>query len=210
MTGAPKRTPRAHVTEARIVAEALRLIRDEPAGKFTLSRLAKRLGISTPSLYSHVPSKQYIIERVRSSVVSQIDDSVFETLPWDRALVEWGKSYAEAFARHPETIHLLATHSVQAPELIRQYERAAAALLAAGWPEDRIMHAITAVESLVLGSVLDMVAPPQMVQPGEGDFPLLHSLVDDLPSEEDRAQRSFVFGLEALVAGFASGLEADA
>ncbi|MBO1902663.1 TetR/AcrR family transcriptional regulator C-terminal domain-containing protein [Leucobacter weissii] len=203
----PPRAVRAHITEERIVEAALELIHDEPSGTFTLSKLAKHLGISAPTIYSHVPNKQYIIERVRSRVVADIDCSSFETKPWDAALADWARSYADAFAKHPETIPLLTTNPVQAPELIAQYEVIARSLLQVGWPPGEIVAVFTVVESFVLGSVLDLVAPVQMVQPAaDGDYPVLRSLIED-ETDALRAKQTFELGLETLIVGFTDRLE---
>ena len=196
------RAVRQHVTEERIIEAALALIHDEPSGTFTLAKLAKRLGISTPSLYSHVPSKQYIIERVRSRVVAEISCEAFATAPWDEALADWARSYANAFVKHPETIPLLTTNPVQAPELIAQYETIAEALLAVGWPREEIIPVFTVVESFVMGSVLDLVAPVQMVQPVDGDdYPTLRSLLGGREVDILRAQHTFELGVGALIDG---------
>jgi AcrR family transcriptional regulator len=203
---APKKI-RAHLTEDRIVDTALDIMRDDPRGTFTLAKLAQRLGVQTPSIYSHVPSKQHIIERVRSRVVSMIDCSAFATKEWDVALAEWARSYAAAFVQHPETIPLLATSPVQAPELISQYEVVAKALLAAGWPRSEIIPTFTVVESFVLGSVLDLIAPVEMVQPTEGNYPVLESLLGRDSFDEARARRTFEFGLETLMTGFRAHLD---
>ena len=202
----PPRAVRKHVTEERIVEAALALIREEPTGTFTLAKLAKRLRISAPTIYSHVPNKQYIIERVRSRVVAEIDCSAFERLPWDRALADWARSYAEAFVQHPETIPLLTTHPVQAPELVRQYEVIAGALRDAGWPPGEIVAVFTVVESFVMGSVLDLVAPVQMVQPADGEeYPVLRSLIGE--ADTLRARHTFELGIEAMIEGLRARLE---
>ncbi len=201
----PSRAVRQHVTEERIVEAALALIHDEPMGSFTLAKLAKRLRISAPTIYSHVPNKQYIIERVRSRVVAEIDCSAFERLPWDEALAEWARSYANAFVKHPETIPLLTTNPVQAPELVRQYEIIATALQEAGWPPHEIVAVFTVVESFVMGSVLDLVAPVQMVQPADGEeYPVLRSLVGE--ADTLRAQHTFELGIESMIDGLRARL----
>lgn len=202
------RKVRPHVTEERIIEAALALVRDEPSGTFTLAKLARKLGISAPSLYSHVPSKQYIVERVRSRVVAAIDCSAFATERWDTALGAWARSYADAFVQHPETIPLLTTHPVQAPELIAQYETIAQALRAVGWPRDEIIAVFTVVESFVMGSVLDLVAPVQMVQPrDEEDTPLLRALLAESEDDALRARHTFDLGVDILISGLRDRLE---
>jgi len=167
------RKTRAHLTVDVIVDASLELLRHEHPGEFTLTKLAKMLGVSTPSLYSHVPSKQFIVEQVRSRIVTNIDVSGFDRLPWDEALEAWATSYAEAFARHPQTIALMMTAPVHSVELLAQYERIVQALLDGGWPRSEVVAVFWAIESFVLGSVPDFLLSEETVQP-EGDrFPLL-------------------------------------
>lgn len=201
------RKTRAHLTEDVIITASMRLIAEGGSSTFTLSELARRLGVSAPSLYSHVPSKQYIIEGVRSRVVTSIDYSSFATKPWNEALADWARSYAAAFARHPETIPLLTTNPVRSADLVAQYEAVAASLVAAGWPDDQVMSVITAVESLVLGSVLDLVAPAEMVQPDGGGYPTIDRILETAPSSERRADDAFLLGLGALIDGLVARLE---
>jgi AcrR family transcriptional regulator len=194
------------VGEQDIYRAALELIDEKGEAAFTLSAVAARLGIRAPSLYTHVDGKRTIIEGVRDLVVSRIDADVFTTLPWPDALRAWGRSYLRAFAAHPQTIRLLATTPVRAPALIAQYEAAARALLAAGWPEGEVMHVITGVESYVLGSALDVTAPAAMVDPQPEGFPTLDRVLRVQQAIPDRAFVSFDLGLRALVAGYVDRL----
>jgi len=190
------------VDEHDIYRAALELIDDKGEGAFTLAAVAARLGIRAPSLYTHVDSKSTIIEGVRELVVSSIDPSVFETLPWPEALAEWARSYLRAFAAHPHTIALLATTPVRAAAFVVQYETAAQALLKAGWPDDQVMQVITSVESYVLGSALDVAAPAAMVDPQGQNVPALERVLSAQPPSADRAFASFDLGLRALIAGY--------
>ncbi|BBH69779.1 tetracycline repressor, C-all-alpha domain protein [Actinoplanes sp. OR16] len=188
--------------EQTICAAALALIDRE--GTFSLAQLASHLGVRAPSLYTHVPNKDAIVEGVRHLVVSGIDYSAFALEPWDAALGAWARSYLDAFAAHPNTIRLLATTPVRADALLRQYEAAVACLLRAGWPSSEVMHVITAVESYVLGSALDVAAPPSMVD-SSSEYQLLNRVV--AAQSPSRARESFEAGLTALLTGFTQRLK---
>jgi AcrR family transcriptional regulator len=194
--------PHTRVDADRIFAEALALLDSHGASAFTVSALARRLGVAGPSLYEHVANKAEIIEGVRHLVVSGIDYSAFGSAPWDIALKAWGRSYLSAFAAHPNTIPLLATTPVSAVALVAQYDAAAAALMQAGWPDTEVMHVVTAVESLVLGSALDVAAPNEMVIPDAPSHPVVATAVRAQSGKSGRALATFEMGLEALVAGF--------
>jgi hypothetical protein len=46
------------------------------------------------------------------------------------------------------------------------YDAVTSALVRAGWPEDRVLSVIVAIESFLLGSALDAAADPEMLDPG--------------------------------------------
>jgi AcrR family transcriptional regulator len=192
---------RRSLDERAIYLAALELIDRE--GTFSLAQLAGHLGVRAPSLYTHVPNKDAIVEGVRHLIVSGIDHAGFALDPWDEALTGWARSYRAAFAAHPNTIRMLATTPVRADALLRQYEAAVGCLLRAGWPDAEVMHVITTIESYVLGSALDAAAPAALVDPAVRDYPLLTRVLAESPSP---ARDSFEAGLAALLAGFGQRL----
>ena len=61
---------------------------------------------------------------------------------------------------------------------------------------------ITAVESFVLGSALDLAAPPVMVTGIDaGTTPRLAQAASATPSGRPRADQAFQLGLDALITG---------
>ncbi|MFM9591793.1 hypothetical protein ACKI1J_18745 [Streptomyces scabiei] len=65
------------------------------------------------------------------------------------------------------------------------------------------MPLITALESFVLGSALDLVAPPVMVSDVARDAtPHLSAALDQTPVDASRATLGFDLGLRALLIGF--------
>ncbi|MEU6767322.1 TetR/AcrR family transcriptional regulator C-terminal domain-containing protein [Streptomyces sp. NPDC046853] len=203
--------PRVPVLSAdRIAREALALIDAEGADAFSLPRLAARLGVKTASLYNHLDGRAEVIEGVRRLIVEEMDVSAFETLPWPDALAAWARSYRDAFARHPHAIDLLATTTISSPATLSMYEAVVAALARGGWPRERLIGAMTSVESFLLGSALDLVAPPLMIDPA-GHAPRVPVLAAALESAADgskagRADEAFATGLDALIRGLVAQL----
>ena len=77
-------------------------------------------------------------------------------------------------------------------------------MLRDGWPKTHILPAVTAVESFVLGSAIDLVAPPQMIAAEQlvGDSPIFLEIVQSGYIEgAARAERAFRVGLAALISG---------
>lgn len=170
-----------------------------------MRRVAQKLGVNPTSLYNHVPDRAAMIEDVRALVSATIDAAPLRELPWEEGLVEWARSYRLAFARHPRTVPLLMTTRASAPVLLAAYEDFVVAAEAAGWASAEILPLLTALESFILGSVLDMSGPSIVFDPtGQEDrFPRLaaaYSTLQEQDPDDPIATRAFERGLAMLVA----------
>ncbi|MEU1302985.1 TetR/AcrR family transcriptional regulator [Streptomyces shenzhenensis] len=200
-----------------IVRGALDLIDEVGAKGFSIALLARRLRVRPSSLYNHVRGRDDILAGVRELVADPIDAAVFDTLPWDEALVSWARLYRAAFAAHPQTIALLATIPVSgAHRTLRMYESVVAGLERGGWPIASVIPVMVGVESFVLGSALDLVAPPAMFDPGPDspEVPRFAAAVharDDASAAQRRpaADLAFEVSLTALVDGLRTRLAAE-
>lgn len=187
-----------------IARTALTLVdRHGPDGA-SIRRVAARLDVKPSSLYNHVPSRADMIEDVRSLVSARIDSTPLRTEPWEAGLTAWARSYRAAFALHPRAIPLLMTTRASSPVLLAQYEDFAAAARRAGWSTRDILPLLTAFESFILGSVLDMSGPAVVFDPTgqEDEFPIFASAFDTLADEDPRdpvATRAFEMGLAMLL-----------
>ncbi|MGN6427667.1 TetR/AcrR family transcriptional regulator C-terminal domain-containing protein [uncultured Leifsonia sp.] len=200
--------PRTTVLTRTLIAEAaLRLLDESGADGFTMSRLAQALRVRPSALYNHVDGKEDVIAGVRELISDRIDVSAFADRPWDAAMLHWAHSYRVAFATHPPTIALLATLPLTgARRTMRMYDTVVAAMVRGGWPEAEVLPTIVAVESFILGSALDAVAPGDMFDPaGEEDavpafasaYAARAAAIGDAPP----ADGAFAVGLNALLAG---------
>jgi hypothetical protein len=102
---------------------------------------------------------------------------------------------------------------VRTPRVLDEYERIAAALESGGWPTGYIPRLLTALESFILGSALDMAAPERMLElPDDAErYPRLtaaSAAETGTPDGPRRADSAFEFGLRTLIAGFRAELAA--
>lgn len=196
------------LTRELIAATALALIdREGPSGA-SIRRVAARLDVHPTSLYNHVPSLAAMIEDVRAIVSARIDATPFDALPWPEALDAWAWSYRGAFAKHPRTIPVLMSVSATSPVLLAEHERFAVAAVRAGWADHEVLPLLTAFESFILGSVLDMSGPTVLFDPRgqEADFPAFsdaYRAAVAVDADDPVATRAFTLGLRMLVAGAA-------
>jgi AcrR family transcriptional regulator len=193
----------------RIADAALKLT--DRRGDFTILDLSRALKVTPAAIYHHVDGRDAIVALLRQKMARTVDASAFGQLPWDEALHRWAVSYRETFAAHPGTIGMLAAEPVADPAVHAQYERAVTALEDAGFPRHTVLAVITATESLVLGSALDLAAPPVMVTGIDpAATPRLAAAAAATPSGRARADQAFYLGLDALITGLRCTLsEAD-
>ena len=184
----------------RIADAALKLI--DRRGDFTILDLARALKVTPAAIYHHVDGRDGIVALLRQKMARTVDASAFGQLPWDEALRRWAVSYRETFAAHPGTIGMLAAEPVADPAVHDQYEHAVIALQDAGFPCHEALAVITAVENFVLGSALDLAAPPVMVSGVDADAtPRLAEAAAAAPSGRARADQAFYLGLDSLITG---------
>ena len=192
------------LTRERIVTTALRLIDARGEEAFSIAQIARALGVKSASLYNHISSKYEIVEGIRELVAGSIDASLFANKPWYEAMEQWAFSYRAAFARHPNTIKLLSVIPVSSKDTLRMYDAVFQGMLRDGWPKTHILPAVTDAESFVLGSAIDLVAPPQMIAAEQlvGDSPVFLEIVQSgYIDGSTRAERAFRVGLAALITG---------
>lgn len=216
----------AVLSRTRVAEAALKLLDRSEGDGFTMAQLAAELRVRPSALYNHFDGKDDVIAAVRELVSDRIDVTCFAEQPWPEAVVTWARSYRGAFAAHPPTIAMFATMPLSGAARTQQmYETVVRAFRAAGWPEAHVLSAIVAVESFVLGSALDAVAPEDMFDPegSEVQFPAFAdayaaraaavppAIRDDAPPHERChrfADAAFEVGISALVTGLAEQLAA--
>ncbi|WP_168625679.1 TetR/AcrR family transcriptional regulator C-terminal domain-containing protein [Cryobacterium sp. BB307] len=198
------------LTARKIALAAFQIAEADGIEHLTMKTLAQKLNRRPSSLYNHIDGRDDLIERMRAIVVESIDNSPFDSEPWNRALIAWGKSYLAAFAAHPSCIRLLATTPITDPSTLRMYEVVVGALTRAGWPDGDAVAVMRTVEAHVLGSALDIIAPDNLLSPDAvpSELPTLLRSLDPKYSDRWNAHAAFELGIEALVNGLRSRLPA--
>ncbi|WP_285137742.1 TetR/AcrR family transcriptional regulator C-terminal domain-containing protein [Microbacterium sp. lyk4-40-TSB-66] len=189
-----------------IARAALALVDRDGSQGASIRRVADRLKVHPTSLYNHVPNLAALVEDVRALVSARIDSSYLREREWEEGLLLWARSYRDAFRRHPKAIPLLMSQSSSAPLLMTQYEDFAIAAERVGWSSDDILPLLTAFESFIIGSVLDMTGPSVMFDPSgqEEDVPRFAAAYAALSRHDPAdpvATRAFELGLSLLIAG---------
>jgi AcrR family transcriptional regulator len=192
--------------KARITHAALELVEKKGYDGLTMAALARALNVAPSALYNHVKSKRDVLLLVEDHLTALVDVSAFATETWEDAVRKWAWSYRDVFSRHTPLIPVIAVLPVtDAPQTLAMYETVSAAFRDAGFPEDRIVSSIVALESFIFGSAYDVTAPADIFDSG--------SMADATPSftgavrslaergHDKPADVAFSLGLEALIAG---------
>ncbi|GGS29487.1 tetracycline repressor, C-all-alpha domain protein [Streptomyces humidus] len=194
--------PRTPLLDRRRIGAAALTLADEK-GALTIPALARALGVAPSALYHHVSGRDEIISLMREELVRTTGADKVWAQPWESGLEDWARTYLSAFAAHPGAVPLLATAPLAEPFMHAMYEKVAALLVSGGFTADKVLPVITALESFVLGSALDLVAPSVMLSDVSRDTaPHLSSVLEHTPADPGRAARAFDIGLRALLTGF--------
>ncbi|WP_253250271.1 TetR/AcrR family transcriptional regulator [Arthrobacter globiformis] len=189
-----------------ITEAALRLIEKKGYDGLTMAALARSLNVAPSALYNHVKSKGDVLLLVEDHLASLVDVSAFGAGPWEDAVRKWAWSYRDVFSRHTPLIPVIAVLPVtDAPQTLAMYETVSAGFRDAGFPEERIVSSIVALESFIFGSAYDVTAPADIFDPGTmaEATPSFTGAVRSLAEQghERPADVAFALGLEALISG---------
>ena len=196
----------AVLDQAGITLAALQLIGKSGYDGFTMAALARTLNVAPSALYNHVSSKRDVLVLVQDHLTSFVDVAAFESGPWEQAVRDWAWSYRDVFSKHTPLIPVIAVLPVaDAPRTLAMYEAVSAGFSRAGFPQERIIPAIVALESFIFGSAYDATAPADIFDSGSmpSSTPNFTSAVQRRAedSQEKPADVAFSLGLEALLAG---------
>ncbi|MGW9166538.1 TetR/AcrR family transcriptional regulator [Agromyces sp. NPDC055658] len=212
--------PRTPVLSAeQIVDAAFKLAKTAGPEGFTMAALARSLSVHPPALYHYFRGKADVVRAMRGRLADLLDVSGFESdeVPLAEAVARWGSSYRSAMAANPAGITLLATTPIDGQaRSVANYDAITGRLLREGWRADGVVDALVALESFIIGSSLDALAPADIMSPGDAaaDAPQ-YAHVESLRSAAASARgirptdRSFELGLAALVTGLRAELADD-
>ncbi|GAA3203001.1 TetR/AcrR family transcriptional regulator [Actinocorallia longicatena] len=196
------------LSRERIVAAALELADAEGLEAVSTRRLATELGVSGPSLYNHVATKEELLDAVVDAVMGEVDLSMFASpcTDWRAALEGWARSYRAALAGHPNVVPVLARGPGRRPNALRLADAVFGGLVEAGWPRREATSVGALMRWFITGSALGSFAAgfPADSALYDGDYPHLAPQAHLLAERRQRIDTTaFETGLEALLDGLA-------
>ncbi|NGN67839.1 TetR/AcrR family transcriptional regulator [Streptomyces sp. A7024] len=149
------RGPKPGLTLARIVAAAIEVADAEGLDAVSMRRVATELGVSTMSLYRHVPGKGELLDLMLDRV-SEIDPEKRAAAwsgehGWREVIEAMARGTWEHYLAHPWLLQVDQARPILGPNSLTSFELALAGLTDAPLSGKQKVMAITAVDAMVSG-----------------------------------------------------------
>ena len=152
--------PRPHtpiLNPARIRAAALELVDRDGLDALSMRKLATELGVQAASLYSHVATKEDLLNDIANEIIGRVDVRGFED-GWRAGLTRWARSYRAVLAEHPNMVPFVARGPDRRVASLRMADAVHGGLIDAGWlPREATMIG-AAVKYIVVGAATSSFA----------------------------------------------------
>lgn len=149
------RPPRPLISRSAAVTASLEIIDAEGLDAFNLPRLAKHMGVSTPSLYHHFADRNAIIRAIARQIGGESVSRPRRTPgpDWPEYFVALGLNFRQSVLRHRNAAPLLIEY-LPRETLVASYEHAASFLTASGVPPRLHLQILDGMETLCMGAVM--------------------------------------------------------
>ena len=147
-----KSSQRLGLNRDRVISEALDLLDREGLERFSIRRLAERLGATPMALYNHVDSKRALLQAIAETVVSNVDYRPVRG-SWQNVVAACFRTLRAACLAHPGAVSLVESAEVLPAAVFRPMEITLSALKGAGLGEKDAMRAYFLLSTFTLGQV---------------------------------------------------------
>lgn len=194
------------ISEDKILEASWELLAEEGIEKFSMRRLADRLGIQAPSLYWHFKSKQHLYQRLANQVSKIILEEFHSEGDWKEQLAGLAVTVRNVLSRYPCSTQLMMMTLPHEPDIIRFTNRMLLCVESTPLGPEQKMQVITTLVNYVYYFVLDDYQHERNVSailkedpgavPGEEMIRLLDSMGD---TDTGLFRRMFTTGLFELM-----------
>jgi AcrR family transcriptional regulator len=147
-TSAPR--ARATLTRSQVLAAAVDLADREGIGAVSMRRLGQELGVEAMSLYTHVASKEDLLDGMVDLVFAELSSPADGTT-WQPSLRRAILDARAVLLRHPWAPGVIETRREPGPALMAHYDRAMGIMRRGGLSLELTHHAIHLLGSRMLG-----------------------------------------------------------
>jgi AcrR family transcriptional regulator len=195
------------LTREAIVAAAVAVADGDGLDAVSIRRVAGDLGVRPMSLYTHIASKEDLLDLMVNEVIAEA--LVPEPLPadWRAAVREIAVRSHDAFVAHPWTLQAFSQRPRVGPNTLRHGEQSIAAVAGLGLDPSTAATLLAVVDDYALGHAMRAIFTPHeaklralvdetLRKVDASDFPHLTAAHGAVPRDD-----SFELGLEALLDG---------
>lgn len=193
------------ISEDKILEASWELLGEESIEKFSMRRLADRLGIQAPSLYWYFKSKQDLYQRLANQVSKIILEEFHSEGDWKEQLKGLAVTVRSVLSRYPCSTQLMMMTLPHEPDIIRFTNRMLLCVESTPLEQEQKMQVVTTLVNYVFYFVLDdyqhernvsAVLKDQGALPGDEMIRLLDSMSD---TDAGLFRRMFTNGLFELM-----------
>jgi AcrR family transcriptional regulator len=199
------------LTRDAIVAAAVAIADRDGLPAVSIRRVAAQLGIRPMSIYTHIASKDDLVDLMLDEVIGEV--LIPEPLPedWREALRQIAHRSHDAFVAHPWTLEAFGQRPRVGPNTLRHVEQTLAAASLTGLDQEAAAIVLGVVDEYTLGHAMRVLLVPdeerlratieQMLRAADPDaFP--HLAQATAGAVLGAREGAFEAGLEALLDGF--------
>lgn len=206
------------ISEDKILEASWELLGEGGIEKFSMRRLADRLGIQAPSLYWYFKSKQNLYQRLANQVSKIILEEFHSAGDWKEQLTELAGTVRSVLSRYPCSTQLMMMTLPHEPDIIRFTNRMMLCVESTPLEQEQKMQVITTFVNYVYFFVLDAYEHQRNVSaiikehgaealPGEEMVRLLDSMSETEAGLFRRMFKSGLFKLMGTDRAFEFGLK---
>ena len=216
------RGPRRGLTVEKVVEAAIAVADEEGLAALSMSRVAKRLGFTTMSLYRYVDSKDDLLELMMDAVPGSPPD-IGPEVGWREGLRQWAMAYLARILEHVWFVDLPIKSAPLGPSSMRWLECALRMLGPTGLPAPQKIDMISSLSLYVFsrarvlrdlrdGTEVDYPALLSQVL-DRGEFPAIYEAIEEGawdgpeldssdPADPDWEEHDLMFGLDRMLDGY--------
>jgi len=125
----------------------------------SMRKLGEELGVEAMSLYTHVASKDDLLDGMTDAVFAEIELPV-DGVDWRTAMRTRAISTRQVLARHPWASSLMQSRTSPGPATLRHHDAVIGALRRSGFSLELTAHAFSALDAYIYGFALQQASLP--------------------------------------------------
>lgn len=140
------------LSRERVALAAAALVGESGFDQLTLRALARRLGVSAPSLYEHVTSKDDLVDVVVAGILDDAATGWNPPARWDELIRYVGHWWHRLMSEHAAVYTSILRHPMAAPVALDMIERVIEGLSVVGFSSDEAVAAYAQLFGYVVGA----------------------------------------------------------